>query len=69
MKIRYNISSIVFVVATALVFGGYLLQRWALENNSQIWINLSPDVMGAGVLVFAVGIIWAVKRQMKDRKR
>ena len=57
MQIRYKVSTLVFIVATALVFAGYCLQKWALENGSQIWINLSPDIMGAGVLIFALGVI------------
>ena len=57
-----------FVVAAVLVISGYKLQEWALESGSQIWINLSPDVMGAGLLVFVAGIVLWLMGKMKKVK-
>ena len=69
MKIKYRVSSVVFFIAAALVVIGYRLQEWALENNSQIWINLSPDIMGAGLLVFVAGIVLWLIGQTKGIKK
>lgn len=57
MKLIPNVSTWLFVVSAALVIGGYQLQKWALSVDNQLWINLSPDFMGAGLLVFVGSIV------------
>ena len=69
MKIKTRVSTVVFMVAAVLVLLGYRLQEWALANNSQIWINLSPDIMGAGLLVFVAGIVLWLIGQTKGIKK
>ena len=56
MKLIPNASTLFFFVSAALVIGGYYLQKWALGAENQLWINLSPDFMGAGLLVFVGSI-------------
>lgn len=57
MKLKYKVSAWAFALAGIMVIGGLYAQRWALDTNNQYWVNMSPDVMGAGLLVFALGVL------------
>ena len=48
---------VVLLVASVLVISGILLQMYGLSTGNQLLTNLSPDVLGGGILVFAIFLV------------
>ena len=51
---------VVLLVAFILVISGIILQMYGLSTGNQLITNLSPDVLGGGVLVFAVFLVVSI---------
>ena len=67
MRLKSHVSKVLFGVSAILVFSGYYLQKTALESGNQLLINLSPDIMGSGLLVFVAGIVFLMLGNNKIR--
>jgi len=48
---------VVLLVAITLVVSGILLQMYGLSTSNQLLVNLSPDVLGGGILIFALFLV------------
>lgn len=56
MKKRKYIPAtlVILTVATLLVFCGLIMLSNAIDTNNEFWINLAPELFGAGIWIFVM---------------